>query len=32
VLTLAGDAVAAITWFTDTGVFPYFGLPRMLRS
>jgi RNA polymerase sigma-70 factor (TIGR02960 family) len=32
VLTLAGDAVAAITWFTDTGVFPHFGLPRMLRS
>jgi RNA polymerase sigma-70 factor (TIGR02960 family) len=32
VLTLAGDAVAAITWFADTGVFPHFGLPRTLRS
>jgi RNA polymerase sigma-70 factor (TIGR02960 family) len=31
VLTLAGDAVAAITWFRDTAVFPHFGLPRMLR-
>jgi RNA polymerase sigma-70 factor (TIGR02960 family) len=30
VLTLAGDAVAAITWFADTGVFPRFGLPRAL--
>jgi RNA polymerase sigma-70 factor (TIGR02960 family) len=32
VLTLAGDAVAGITWFRDTAVFPHFGLPRMLRS
>jgi RNA polymerase sigma-70 factor (TIGR02960 family) len=32
VLTLAGDAVAAITWFADTAVFPHFGLPRTLRS
>ncbi|MGH2450638.1 MAG: sigma factor-like helix-turn-helix DNA-binding protein [Candidatus Limnocylindria bacterium] len=32
VLTLAGDAIAAITWFADTGVFPHFGLPRTLRS
>jgi RNA polymerase sigma-70 factor (TIGR02960 family) len=32
VLTLAGDAIAAITWFTDTGVFRHFGLPRTLRS
>ncbi len=31
VLTLEGDAIAAITWFTDTGVFPHFGLPRTLR-
>jgi RNA polymerase sigma-70 factor (TIGR02960 family) len=31
VLTLEGDAVAAITWFADTGVFRHFGLPRMLR-
>jgi RNA polymerase sigma-70 factor (TIGR02960 family) len=30
VLTLAGDAIAAITWFTDTGVFRHFGLPRSL--
>ena len=28
VLTLAGDAVGAITWFSDTGVIPSFGLPR----
>jgi RNA polymerase sigma-70 factor (TIGR02960 family) len=32
VLTLEGDAVAAITWFADTGVFRHFGLPRSLRS
>jgi RNA polymerase sigma-70 factor (TIGR02960 family) len=32
VLTLAGDAIAAITWFSDTGVFPRFGLPRTLPS
>jgi RNA polymerase sigma-70 factor (TIGR02960 family) len=31
VLTLEGDAVAAITWFADTGVFRHFGLPRTLR-
>jgi RNA polymerase sigma-70 factor (TIGR02960 family) len=30
VLTLRGDAVAAITWFADTGVFRHFGLPRTL--
>jgi RNA polymerase sigma-70 factor (TIGR02960 family) len=30
VLTLEGDAVAAITWFADTGIFPHFGLPRTL--
>jgi RNA polymerase sigma-70 factor (TIGR02960 family) len=30
VLTLEGEAVAAITWFADTGVFPHFGLPRTL--
>jgi RNA polymerase sigma-70 factor (ECF subfamily) len=28
VLTLEGDAVAAITWFADTGVFRHFGLPE----
>jgi RNA polymerase sigma factor (sigma-70 family) len=32
VLTLEGDAVAAITWFADTGVFRHFGLPRTLPS
>jgi RNA polymerase sigma-70 factor (TIGR02960 family) len=31
VLTLEGDAIAAMTWFADTGVFRHFGLPRMLR-
>jgi RNA polymerase sigma-70 factor (ECF subfamily) len=28
VLTLESDAVAAITWFADTGVFRHFGLPE----
>jgi RNA polymerase sigma factor (sigma-70 family) len=32
VVTLAGDAIAAITWFTDTGVFRHFGLPRILAG
>ena len=32
VLTLEGDAVAAITWFGDTGVFRHFGLPRTLAD
>jgi RNA polymerase sigma-70 factor (TIGR02960 family) len=32
VLTLEGNAIAAMTWFADTGVFRHFGLPRMLRS
>ena len=30
VLTLAGDAIAAITWFSDSGVLRSFGLPRTL--
>ncbi|MBV9818122.1 MAG: RNA polymerase subunit sigma-70 [Solirubrobacterales bacterium] len=30
VLTLADAQISAITWFGDTGVFPYFGLPRTL--
>jgi RNA polymerase sigma-70 factor (TIGR02960 family) len=30
VLTLAGDAIAALTWFADTGLFRHFGLPRTL--
>jgi len=29
-LTLEGDAISAITWFADTGVFRHFGLPRTL--
>jgi RNA polymerase sigma-70 factor (TIGR02960 family) len=33
VLTLEGDAIAAMTWFpADTGVFRQFGLPRILPS
>jgi RNA polymerase sigma-70 factor (TIGR02960 family) len=32
VLTLAGDAVAAITWFAGTELFERFGLPGTLRS
>ena len=31
VLTLDGDRVSAMTWFSDNGVFPQFGLPRALR-
>ena len=31
VLTLEGDRISAITWFADSGIFPQFGLPRMLR-
>jgi RNA polymerase sigma-70 factor (ECF subfamily) len=27
VLTLEGEAVSAITWFADTGLFRFFGLP-----
>jgi RNA polymerase sigma-70 factor (TIGR02960 family) len=32
VLTLDEEAVAAITWFADTGVFRHFGLPRTLPN
>ncbi|MEP6955170.1 MAG: sigma-70 family RNA polymerase sigma factor [Solirubrobacteraceae bacterium] len=32
VLTLAGDAIAALTWFADTGGFRHFGLSSTLRS
>jgi RNA polymerase sigma-70 factor (TIGR02960 family) len=32
VLTLEGDAAAAITWFAATALFGYFGLPPVLRS
>jgi len=31
VLALEGDQISAITWFGDSGVFPHFGLPRILR-
>ncbi|HEY2603051.1 MAG TPA: hypothetical protein VGI67_15950 [Thermoleophilaceae bacterium] len=31
VLTLQDTQISAITWFADSSVFPYFGLPRMLR-
>jgi RNA polymerase sigma-70 factor (ECF subfamily) len=30
VLTLQGDRIATLTWFAGAGVFPQFGLPRML--
>jgi RNA polymerase sigma-70 factor (ECF subfamily) len=30
VLTLRGDQISAITWFSDTSIFPRFGLPRAL--
>jgi RNA polymerase sigma-70 factor (ECF subfamily) len=32
VLTLEGDAAAAITWFADVALFEHFGLARTLRS
>jgi RNA polymerase sigma-70 factor (ECF subfamily) len=32
VLTLAGEEIAAITWFGDTRVFRHFGLPPTLPS
>jgi RNA polymerase sigma-70 factor (TIGR02960 family) len=32
VLTLAGDRVAAVTWFGDRSLFPRFGLPATLRE
>jgi RNA polymerase sigma-70 factor (TIGR02960 family) len=32
VLTLEGNAIAAITWFADTAVFRQFGLPRTLPT
>jgi RNA polymerase sigma-70 factor (TIGR02960 family) len=31
VLTLADDRISAITWFSDSSVFPHFGLPRILQ-
>ena len=32
VLTLGADAVTAITWCADTGLFRHFGLPRIVAS
>jgi RNA polymerase sigma-70 factor (TIGR02960 family) len=32
VLTLEGDRLSAITWFGDSSIFRYFGLPRALRK
>lgn len=32
VLTLEGDLISRITRFGDTSVFPYFGLPRVVRD
>jgi RNA polymerase sigma-70 factor (TIGR02960 family) len=32
VLTLEGEAIAAITWFADTGLFRHFRLPRTLPN
>jgi len=29
-VTLVGEGIAAVTWFSDTGVFRHFGLPRTL--
>jgi hypothetical protein len=31
VLTLEAHRISAITWFGGSGVFPQFGLPRILR-
>ena len=30
VLTLEGERISAITWFSDRGLLPHFGLPRTL--
>lgn len=32
VLTLREDSISAITWFSDTSVFPHFGLPRTIPT
>jgi RNA polymerase sigma-70 factor (TIGR02960 family) len=32
VLTLEGERISAITWFGDLGLFPHFGLPRILTT
>ena len=31
VLTMEETKISAITWFADSTIFPYFGLPRKLR-
>lgn len=31
VLTLEGSQISAMTWFGGDSIFPYFGLPRILR-
>jgi RNA polymerase sigma-70 factor (ECF subfamily) len=30
VLTLRDDQISAITWFSDSSLFPHVGLPRAL--
>jgi RNA polymerase sigma-70 factor (TIGR02960 family) len=32
VLALADDQISAMTWFTDSGLFPLFGLPPAVRG
>lgn len=32
VLTLRGDQISAITWFSDSSAFPHFGLPAHCRG
>jgi RNA polymerase sigma-70 factor (ECF subfamily) len=32
VLTLTDNRISAITWFSDSSVFPHFGLPRSLPT
>jgi RNA polymerase sigma-70 factor (TIGR02960 family) len=32
VLTLTDDRISTITWFSDSSVFPHFGLPRALPN
>jgi RNA polymerase sigma-70 factor (TIGR02960 family) len=32
VLTVQRDGISAITWFSDTSVFPHFGLPRTIPT
>lgn len=32
ILTLDGDRISAMTWFSDVSVFPHFGLPRSLAA